>query len=131
MNAVRRVGLSRSGIWISLGFFSAFGTAFILQELVRTWLDVRSLRGAAGPSWAEPGGILHLSGAAWPSVVLNVVGHVWSLIMTARWIRGSAPNRGQAAVLSLLVLLATGVHFLVCGSFRAWVLWPTLFLAGC
>jgi hypothetical protein len=114
-------------IWFGSGVLSAVGTLFLLQELVRTWLDIRSLQGGTVAPWSQPGGVLHLSGAAWPSAAFYLIGHVWILTMAVRWLKGSAPSPGLTALLGLLVLLSAGVHFFVWGPFRMWVLWPTLF----
>jgi hypothetical protein len=127
MTSLERLASTRNTFSLGIGLLSAVGTAFLLQELIRTWLDIRRLRGSMVAASSEPGGMLHLSGAALPCAALYVVGHIWIVVMAVQWINGRAPNASQTAVLGVLAVLAGWVHFFVWGPFRSWILWPTLF----
>jgi len=115
-----------SRVFTWLGLVCLVGVLFLFQDLGRAWLGTRAIGSQRGPDFGVSGW-LDMSRAASPSRWLYIGAHVWLVAVLATWVRGTLPTRIQFVLLSLLGLGTLGIHALVLGPMRGWIIRPWLF----
>jgi hypothetical protein len=109
----------------STGIACLVGVLFLLQELLRTLLDVAELESRSSAGFGSAGW-LDMSGAATPAAWLYLAGHVWVFLFGIRW--RSWPNIGATdwTVCGLLTIGIMAVQVIVLGPLRDWIIRPRL-----
>ena len=104
-----------------LGLACSVGVLFLVQDLTRALLDLQAIGNpASSPGW------LDLSGASVPASWLYWAGHFWVIaFMASREARASASS-GDWVLCGVLAAGLVGVHIIVLGPLRGWVLSPHL-----
>ncbi len=123
--AVRhKQAIARLG-WMCTGVLCLGGTLFLLQDMVQTWLYVRT-HSSEWPGGLEAGGGHMMSSLAEAGRVLYAGAHAWILAFAFAIARGRRRSRTEALMFVLLAAATAAVHIMRHGPFSRWSFMPWL-----